>query len=60
MAHYQDFNPPPNPTPENIYKKIADLMVGASSVEVIPQNDTVILRVWFEQPYRLRDHTKIT
>jgi hypothetical protein len=60
MALYQDFDPPANPTPENIYRKIADLMVGAASVEVIPKNNTVILRVWFAQPYRLEDHTKIT
>jgi len=60
MAQYQDFLPPANPTPENNYKKIAALMVGAYSVEVIPKNDTVVLRVWFAKPYKLEDHTEIT
>ena len=60
MAQYQDFDPPPNPTPATIYEKIATLMVGAYSVEVVPTNDTVILRVWYTQPYRLEDHQRIT
>lgn len=60
MAQYQDFPPPANPTPANIYEKIAGLMVGAYSVEVIPANETVVLRVWFTKPYQLEDHTEIT
>ena len=60
MAQYQDLPPPANSAPAAIYEKIAGLMVGAYSVEVIPTNDTVVLRVWFEKPYKLEDHTEIT
>ncbi len=62
MAQYQDFNPPPNATPADIYNQIANLMGTAYSVEVIPQGatDTVVLRVWFTAPYDIAQHQKIT
>jgi hypothetical protein len=48
MAAFQDF-PPPSPNPADIYNRIAQLLVGAYSVEVIPSGNTVILRVWLQR-----------
>lgn len=60
MAQYQDVAPPHNATPATIYTTITNLLVGASSVEVVPKDDTVILRVWFESPYHLEEHQRLT
>lgn len=59
MAAYQDYIVDPNATPSAIYKEIATLLVGSYSVEVLPEGDTVSLRVWLGAPYEIGDHTEV-
>ena len=49
MAKYQDTQVNPGTAPADIYAQITTLLIGAYSVEVIPDGSTVILRVWFSQ-----------
>lgn len=59
MAEYQDNPIQPGTAPAEIYERITDLLVGAYSVEVLPDGDTVMLRVWFEQHCDLNQQKKI-
>lgn len=58
MAAYQEFKPESD-KPAAIYKQIGTLLVGAYSVEVVPRDDTVILRVWLTKHCKLGDHKKV-
>lgn len=50
MATYQDFKPDPKWGPKKMYEKIADLLTGAYSVEVLRQPDkTVVFRTWADR-----------
>lgn len=59
MANYHDYQTQPDWKPDEIYKRITDLLVGAYSVEVISLGNTVILRVWYNQHCDLAEHNRI-
>ena len=59
MAQYQDIPVPSATAPDDVYGRITNYLLGASSVEVIPYQDTVILRVWFDQHCDPAQHQRI-
>ncbi len=59
MAKYQDTQVNPGTAPADIYAQITTLLIGAYSVEVIPDGSTVILRVWFSQHCDPTQHERI-
>jgi len=58
MAIYQDF-PPPSNDPAEIYRRIQSFLLGAYSVEVLPDGDSVILRVWLQRHCDPAEHEKV-
>jgi hypothetical protein len=58
MAQYEDFKPQSN-NPAEIYTQIATLLGGAYSVEIVPKDDTVILRVWYSEHCSISDHDNL-
>ena len=58
MALYQDFAPR-SADPATIYRRITSLLVGTHSVEVVPDGDGVILRVWLEPHCDPAEHEKL-
>jgi hypothetical protein len=60
MASYQDFNPDPTWTAEQMYQEIENLIIGNYSVEVVRVDATKrIFRVWQTSHCDLSKHTKI-
>jgi hypothetical protein len=59
MAQYQDVQVAPPATPDSIYTQITNLLIGAYSVEVLPDGTSVILRVWFSRHCDPAGHVKI-
>jgi hypothetical protein len=60
MADYKDVPVDPTWNAEQIYKKIADLLVGHKySVEVIPSGQSVILRAWYDEHCDIKQHNDL-
>ena len=59
MAYYKDVTPDPAWGPEDVYKKIQDLLIGKYSVEVVSAGNSVFLRVWFGQHCDPANHTEV-
>ena len=59
MAIYEDFKPIPGSGTRDIYMQITDYLSGSYSVEVLPDGNNVILRVWHSEHCDITKHNHI-
>ena len=59
MATYCDYPVSAGSTPDQLYRRIMALLVGATSLEVIPAGNTVVFRVWIGQHCDPAGHKKL-
>lgn len=59
MADYTDIKPTGQNTQANLWRRLTDLLVGNYSVEVLPDGDSIIYRVWFDEHCDISKHQNI-
>jgi hypothetical protein len=59
MANYEDFKPEPGSSAADVYAQITNYLVGCYSVEILPDQNSVILRVWYDEHCDINQHNRL-
>ena len=59
MAHYKDIKPTGSEPSAKLWQSLTDLLLGNYSVEVLPDGESIVYRVWFEEHCDITKHEKL-